>query len=138
MEIVTMFNEIPFLQHLGIEVTDASGGCAEGQIELSEELSLYQDRHLAHGGVSFALADTVGAAAIASLVEAAVPTVDMRIDYLRPATTDLRAVGRVFHAGDRVSTVHVDLFNAEEERVATAVGVYKTDGGDSIGSGTTE
>ena len=49
-----------------------------------------------HGGVIAALIDLTGHAAVAVGLGRAAPTIDLRIDYLRPASGDgLLATGRV-------------------------------------------
>lgn len=127
MDVEAFFEGMPFTSLLGIEVTECTEGHAEGTIEMSEELSWNEDQMMAHGGVTFTLADTVGGAALVSLVEQPVPTVDMRIDYLSAGTGDLHAVADVVRCGSDVGVVDIDVFTADgEELIADARGVYKT------------
>ncbi|WP_049981312.1 PaaI family thioesterase [Halolamina rubra] len=125
MEIDTFFEEMPFADLLGIEVTAVEEGHAEGRVELREALTWDADGTTAHGGVTFTLADTVGGAALVSLVEQPVPTVDMRIDYLEAGTGDLTAEADVVRLGEEIGVVEVGVFT-EETHVADARGVYKT------------
>ena len=60
MDIEAFFEGMPFADMLGVEVTEAADGHAEGYLEMREELSWNEDRVMAHGGVTFTLADTVG------------------------------------------------------------------------------
>lgn len=128
MDIETFFESMPFAQLLGVELTDVGDGHAEGRIEMREELSWNADRVMAHGGVTFTLADTVGGAALVSEVAQPVPTIDMRIDYLSAGTGDLEAEADVVRIGGDVGTVDVDVYAAGDgnEHVASARGVYKT------------
>jgi uncharacterized protein (TIGR00369 family) len=128
MDIETFFESMPFAQLLGVELTDVGDGHAEGRIEMREELSWNADRVMAHGGVTFTLADTVGGAALVSEVDQPVPTIDMRIDYLSAGTGDLEAEADVVRIGGDVGTVDVDVYAAGDgnEHVASARGVYKT------------
>jgi len=127
MDIESFFEEMPFADLLGVEVTEAADGHAEGQLEMREELSWNADQLMAHGGVTFTLADTVGGAALVSLVDQPVPTIDMRIDYLDAGTGDLYAEADVVRCGGDVGTVDVDVFTAEDDTlIADARGVYKT------------
>ena len=127
MDIEAFFEGMPFADMLGVEVTEAADGHAEGYLEMREELSWNEDRVMAHGGVTFTLADTVGGAALVSLVDQPVPTIDMRIDYLDAATGDLYAEADVVRCGDDVGTVDVEVFAAEDDTLlADARGVYKT------------
>ena len=127
MDVEAFFEGMPFAQLLGIEVTECADGHAEGHLEMREELSWNEDQLMAHGGVTFTLADTVGGAALVSLVDQPVPTIDMRIDYLDAAGGDIRAEADVVGEVGDVGTVDVDVFGAEDgTHLATARGVYKT------------
>jgi uncharacterized protein (TIGR00369 family) len=127
MDVESFFEGMPFASLLGIEVTECADGYAEGTVEISEELSWNEDRMMAHGGVTFTLADTVGGAALVSMVEQPTPTVDMRIDYLSAGTGDLRAEAEVVRCGSDVGVVDVEVYAVDEaELIADARGVYKT------------
>ncbi|WP_101295494.1 PaaI family thioesterase [Halegenticoccus soli] len=129
MTLPELITAMPFCEHLGIEVSVAADGCAEGSLELGSEHSSVPGRAVAHGGVAYSLADTVGGAAVISLHRAPTPTVDMRMDYLAPARTDLVADAEVVRDGGSVAVADVVVRDAEGTRVATARGVYKTGGG---------
>ncbi|WP_423745007.1 PaaI family thioesterase (plasmid) [Haladaptatus sp. SPP-AMP-3] len=126
MDIEAFFEGMPFADLLGVEVTEAADGHAEGRLEMREELSWNQDRLVAHGGVTFTLADTVGGAALVSLNDQPVPTIDMRIDYLSAGTGDLYAEADVVRNGSNVGAVDVSVYDEDDEHVAEARGVYKT------------
>ena len=128
MELTELFNQTPFVEHLGIELTEASEGHAEGRLPFSDEIRSNNRGAVAHGGATYALADTVGGAAAISLARDVTPTVDMRIDYLAPATSDLHATAEVIRFGSSLAMVQVDIHDAEGKRVATAQGTYKTGG----------
>jgi uncharacterized protein (TIGR00369 family) len=127
MDIEEFFETMPFADLLGVEVTEAEDGHAAGELAMREELSWNADRLMAHGGVTFTLADTVGGAALVSLVDQPVPTIDMRIDYLDAGSGDLYAEADVVRCGGDVGTVDVSVYAAEDDTlVADARGVYKT------------
>lgn len=126
MDIEEFFETMPFADLLGVEVTEADDGHAEGRVEMREDLSWNKERQMAHGGVTFTLADTVGGAALVSLVDQPVPTIDMRIDYLSAGTGDLRAVADVVRLGGDIGVVDVDVFTEDDTRAAQVRGVYKT------------
>ncbi|ESS06139.1 MAG: hypothetical protein A07HB70_01687 [uncultured archaeon A07HB70] len=128
MSILEYFNRSPFRELVGIEVTEAADGHAEGHLELAEEHSSTRADLVAQGGVTYTLADSVGGAAAVSLYEVPTPTVDFRIDYLRPATDDLHATGDVRRDGDETATVDVAVHDATGARVADGRGVYQTSG----------
>ncbi len=127
MDVQAFFEEMPFADLLGVEITEVADGHAEGHVEMRPDLSWNDERIMAHGGVTFTLADTVGGAALVSVVDQPVPTIDMRIDYLEAGTGDLHAEADVVRVGDDVGTVDVDVFASDSEtRIADARGVYKT------------
>ena len=127
MDVEGFFEEMPFADLLGIELTECADGHAEGRLEMREELSWNADRPMAHGGVTFTLADTVGGAALVSVVDRPVPTIDMRIDYLDAATGDLHAEADVVRCGEEIGTVDVAVYAADDDTLlADARGVYKT------------
>jgi uncharacterized protein (TIGR00369 family) len=126
MDVEAFFEEMPFAELVGVEVTAAADGHAEGRVEMREELSWNADRVMAHGGVTFTLADVIGGAALVSEVDQPVPTIDMRIDYLNAGTGDLDAVADVVRLGGDVGVVDVDVSAGDGTQVADARGVYKT------------
>lgn len=126
MDVEAFFESMPFADLLGVELTEIDDGHAEGRVEMREALSWNAERMMAHGGVTFTLADTVGGAALVSLVDQPVPTIDMRIDYLAAGTGDLRAEADVVRCGGDVGVVDVDVFSEDGTLVADARGVYKT------------
>ena len=130
MTVADLLNELPFVQHMGIEVTEASDGHAAAQLELREHHTSVPDGPVAHGGVPYALADTVGGAAVISLHHQPTPTIDMRIDYHAPATDDLLAEAEVIRDGSDVASADVRIEQPDGTHVASARGTFKTDGGD--------
>lgn len=126
--------QLPFTDLLGIEVTEIGDGRATGRLPLREELSSNPNTFIAHGGVTYSLADTIGGAAAISVAETVTPTVDMRIDYLAPATCDvLHCEAEVVRFGGNVSTVDIVVTDGEDTALSVARGTYKTGGapGDS-------
>ena len=126
MDIDAFFESMPFASMLGVEVLEATDGEARGRLEMRDELSWNADELMAHGGVTFTLADTIGGAALVSLVEQPVPTIDMRIDYLNVARGDLEAEAEVVRLGGDVGVSEVMVTDEVDNDIARAVGVYKT------------
>jgi uncharacterized protein (TIGR00369 family) len=126
MDVEAFFEDMPFADLVGVEVTTVEDGHAEGYVEMREALSWNADQLMAHGGVTFTLADTVGGAALVSIVDQPVPTIDMRIDYLEVGEGDLYAEGDVVRVGSDVGTVEVSITDEAGTEVADVRGVYKT------------
>jgi uncharacterized protein (TIGR00369 family) len=121
---------IPFNAFLGVKVTSVSPGSVVMEIPFRPELVGDPMRPALHGGVLSALADTCGGAAVWVALEnplARVSTIDLRVDYLRPARLEtLVAEARVVRLGNRVGVADMKLYNAgaPELSVATGKGVY--------------
>ncbi|MFB6177104.1 MAG: PaaI family thioesterase [Halobaculum sp.] len=134
MSVADLLNDLPFVQHMGIEVVEAEDGHAVAELSLEREHTSVPEGPVAHGGVPYALADTAGGAAVISLHHRPTPTVDMRIDYHAPATDDLRAEAEVVRDGGSVASADVRIEDVEGTLVASARGVFKTGGGESGGA----
>jgi uncharacterized protein (TIGR00369 family) len=80
-----------------------------------------------HGGVIAALIDLTGHAAVAVSLGRTAPTIDLRIDYLRPAGGDaLLATGRVQRLGRTVATADVEVAGLDGRAVALGRGVFSS------------
>lgn len=115
------------VQLMGIEITDAEDGTAQATLPMQREICYDVDDTLIISGVAtYALADAAGAAAMISTYDEIqpAPTVDMRIDYLNIAQSDIYAEAVVEREGRSVSYVDVDLYDEDDTRVAYARGVY--------------
>ena len=127
MNVIERFNDrYPFGELLGLEITDVGDGYVEGRLELEDHHSLSESMLLAHGAVPFGLADSLSAAALASVEGNPGPTIDVRIDYLRPATGDIHGTAEVVRYGEDTGIVEADIYDENDRRVATTRGVYKT------------
>jgi uncharacterized protein (TIGR00369 family) len=120
---------IPFNRYLGVRVTEARSGFARFEVPFRDELVGDPLRPALHGGVLSALADTTGGAAVWVSIDderARISTIDLRIDYLRPARlATLIAEATVVRLGNRVGVADVRLFHTGEgETVATGKAVY--------------
>ena len=82
-----------------------------------------------HGGPIAAIIDTVGDYALVMLLSRPLPTVNFRVDYLRPAiNTALTITGRVRRSGRLVGVVDIDVVNEAGQLVAIGRATYATAG----------
>lgn len=69
-----------------------------------------------HGGILAGLIDTAGGAATFTITNAPTPTVDLRVDYIRPALEkDTVADARVVNSGSTVAFVDVSVLQLPSE-----------------------
>lgn len=95
----------PFAQLLGVTFSEFGGGRCTAALEVKHHL--LNPHGIAHGGVTFALADTAcGGAALSILGKPLMVTQDMHIRYHGPARPGMIvAQGEVIHHGRRTITV---------------------------------
>ncbi len=115
----------PYQRFLGVSLVRADEGVVEIRLPFREEFLRQDGSDWLHGGVIGALIDIAGDYAIASTTGVGVPTIDLRVDYLRPARRgDLIAIGRTVKAGRTISRADVEVRTASGEVVAIGRGVY--------------
>lgn len=124
-----MEREIPFNRELGIRVVELGAGLAILEIPFRDGLIGDVQRPALHGGVLSALMDTAGGAAVWTCIgeEDRCSTIDLRVDYLRPAGLEtVRARAEVLRVGNRVGVTNIRLYHpgADAEVVAEGKGVY--------------
>ena len=104
--------DIAFDRHLGLVVDEVSEGRAVCHLPYRPELLGDPFRPALHGGVTSMLVDVAaGIAAISTLpFGSRCSTVDLRVDYLRPAGPhDLWAHAEVLRTGTQVAVVEVSI-----------------------------
>ncbi len=122
-----MVDASPFCRFLGVKVTeiDPEAGRVTCEMRHRPEFARKPGDPMLHGGVLSAFADTVGDFALAVMVGGAVPTIDLRIDYLRPATTErIVGVGIVRKKGRTLGVVDVEIHDDDGRVVSIARGTY--------------
>jgi len=91
------------------------------------EFSGRQGANFFHGGVIAALVDLAAHAVVALHKGQMAPTVDLRVDYLRPAQSEyLLASARVLKLGNSISRTDVEVQNADGQVVAVGRGAFDT------------
>jgi uncharacterized protein (TIGR00369 family) len=83
-----------------------------------------------HGGVIASLIDIAGDFALIVALGHGVPTINLRVDYLRPAFgSDLIARAVVRKSGRTVGVVDIDVADGEGRLIAVGRGCYGTQAG---------
>ncbi len=126
-QINAMFDKSPFIGFLGMRATALDYDKSEitMTLPLKAELERRAGTGQFHGGPLASFIDVVGDFAIGMLVGGGVPTINLRIDYLRPATGKLlTGTAKVRRAGRTVAVVDIDVFDDENRLVAVGRGTY--------------
>ena len=124
-----IINSVPYAQALGLELMDIQRGKAWAKAPYRIELIGDPDTGVIHGGVITALLDNIcGVAVIAALTEfKSTATLDLRIDYMRPAEPGRDVIGEAecYHVTRTVAFVRAWAYHENKDRViATASGAF--------------
>ncbi len=128
-QIQKLLDNSPFIAFLKMEVTDLDE--AKQQLTIRTPMRPEFERGVGtgqwHGGPIAAVIDTVGDYAAALVLGRTLPTVNFRVDYVRPAiNTALIAVGSVRRLGKSVGVVDVDVLDERSVLVAIGRATYST------------
>ena len=119
------FDHSPFMRFLGLQLVRAEEGSVEIRLPFRDEFLRNDGSDWLHGGVVSALADITGDYAVITQTGAGVPTIDLRVDYLRPARRgDLMATGKTLRVGRTVSVADVEIRDPHGTVVAVGRAVY--------------
>ena len=117
----------PYERFLGLQLVRYEEGLVEIDMPFREEFLREDGSDWLHGGILSALIDIAGDYAVYSRTGGDVPTVDLRVDYLRPTKRGrVTAVARTVKVGRRVSVADVELKDEQGQVVAVGRGVYAT------------
>ncbi len=116
----------PFHQFLGVEVALVEPRRCVLRIPPRPEFVGNPLIPSVHGGIISSLIDLAGGAALFVEHGRPTPTIDMRVDFIRPAFAGkaLRADARVKSAGKTVAFVDVDVLDEDDRLVAQGRCVY--------------
>lgn len=133
-EIARKFTEaIPHCGALGMSLDDLGDGEAVMSLPYDEKLIGDPRTGVIHGGAVSALLDTCCGSAVMSHpnAPAITATIDLRIDYMRPATPGQKITAKAtcYHVTRSVAFVRAVALDEDEGRpVATATGAFTADG----------
>ena len=139
--LVTLFEErIPFNQVLGLRIDSLLPTGATGHLLMRPELVGSFAHQRLHGGVISAALDAMAGIAVMAAIGARhmdetpaqrlqrfakLGTIDLRVDYLRPAVGErfeLRA--QVLRLGSRVASTRMEFFGPQGKLLATGAAAY--------------
>jgi uncharacterized protein (TIGR00369 family) len=132
--------KISFNKVIGLRIDTLEADGATAHIDMRPELVGHYAHQRLHGGVISATLDAMGGLAVMAAIGARhmdetpdarlmrfakLGTIDLRIDYLRPAVGP-RFVARaeVLRLGSRVASTRMEFFDAEQRLLSTGAGAY--------------
>ncbi len=137
----TLFEErIAFNRLIGLRIDAMSADGVSGHLEMRPELIGHYAHQRLHGGVISATLDAMGGLAIMAAIGARhrdetpaqrmhrfgkLGTIDLRIDYLRPATgTRFELSAEVLRLGSRVATTRMEFHDTAGQLLAAGSAAY--------------
>ena len=131
-QVQALFDASPFISFLGLKVVSLDHGKGEivVRMPLRPEFERRKGTKQFHGGPIASFIDTVGDFAIGMQVGGGVPTMNLRVDYLRPAIGDaIVGVARVRRAGKTAAIIDIDVSDDQDRLVAIGRGTYSSQRG---------
>lgn len=128
-EVQAQLDKSPFIAFCGmrVEALDHEAGTITVRCPMRPEFERGTGTGQWHGGPLAAIIDTVGDYALAMLIGRGIPTINFRVDYLRPAmNTAIVAVATVRRNGRTVGVADVDLFDERGTLLAIGRATYAT------------
>ena len=127
---------IPHGRELGLTVEAIAPGCALFVMDYQERLIGNPETGVLHGGVITTLIDTVSGCAVFSALPSLVPiaTLDLRIDYLKPATPrlPLHADARCYKLTRNIGFTRAFAYHSDPaDPVVNSVGTFMVNSSDS-------
>ena len=128
-ELQANLDRSPFISFLGLKVLEADPTSEQVTMTCSMRPEFERGAGTGqwHGGPLAAIIDTVGDYALVMALRRGLPTINFRVDYLRPAiNTGLVITARVRRAGKSVGVVDVDVFDDRKVLIAVGRASYST------------
>jgi uncharacterized protein (TIGR00369 family) len=126
-------SEHQFLSWLDFTVEEFDIGRMVATIPFDDKLTNPTEPPTIQGGVASTLIDVVGGIALRPYLtdplEDDLSTINLNVNYLRPATGDLTATAEVVRAGGSVGVSYIEVMSetpdGEEKQVAVGMGAYR-------------
>ena len=126
-QVQALVTRAPFHQWLGLTVLAVGDDTVEIRAKWREDWVVSVERRFTHGGILAALIDLAADWAMVKQTGRGVPTIDMRVDYHRPAMPgDLICRGKVVRFGSQFATAEAQIFDLDDKLLASGRGTYLT------------
>lgn len=128
-DLEAMLSQSPFQSFLGLSISKM--GELDEDIGLTMSLNPNVERFAGsnqyHGGAIASFIDVAGDFALIHRLGYPVPTINLRVDYLRPAVdSQLHARPRVRQAGRSIGVVDIEVIDDKNRLIAVGRGTYST------------
>jgi uncharacterized protein (TIGR00369 family) len=130
--IQALMDASPFIRFLNLscDSLDTAAGTITMTMPMRPELERGVGTGQFHGGPIASFIDTVGDFAVVLHTRAPVPTINFRVDYLRPSTGS-KLIGKalVRRVGRTVGVVDIDVYDEQGRLTAVGRGCFGTTAG---------
>ncbi|WP_336767749.1 PaaI family thioesterase [Pantoea endophytica] len=116
----------PYHQWLGLKVFNVAEGEITLQVPFRAEFVVNPAGGYIHGGILATLIDLAADWALVAWTQKGVPTLNLHVDYHRPARGDLTVSAKVIKHGKLASSAEAWIHDAEGRLVASGRGLYAT------------
>ena len=126
-QVQTLLNDSPYIGYMNLEVVSMDLDKDEIVIKMPmrPEFERRAGTGQYHGGAIAALIDIAGDYALVMKVGGGVPTINFRVDFLRPGTnTSLTATATTRRLGRSVAVVDIDVHDDQGKLCAVGRGTY--------------
>jgi uncharacterized protein (TIGR00369 family) len=126
-------DEHEFLSWLDFTVEEFEAGRMVGTVPFDEKLTNPTEPPTVQGGIASTLIDVVGGIALrpylSDPLDDDIATINLNVNYLRPAAGDLTGTAEVIRAGNSVGVSYIEVVSetpdGEEQPVAVGQGAYR-------------
>lgn len=122
-------HHVPHNRALGIEMVELADGSAKMSLPYSDNIIGNPETGVIHGGAITSLMDACCGAAVFMKLKEPMPiaTLDLRIDYLKPATPELAVIAHAtcYKRTQNVAFVRCIAYHADpDDPIASAAGAF--------------
>ena len=115
---------IPFVEHLGFELTKFEGG--EAEITYNAQPAHLNSFNVVHGGATMTLLDVCMAHAARSVeMEMGVVTIEMKTSFMQAAVGPLVAKARLIHRTATLAFTEGTVYDAKGKACSHSTGTFK-------------